>query len=470
MSGSHNTHARKAPSDSHRWTTCTSALAYERMFALATAGSLDRDEKDELNVLLGRFGVSFAEAAHSGYIADTGSSYANEGTEAHDWAEKVLLNQVKLMELPEKFRDPVGIYVQECRRLAQESEGFEPFIEAQVPLFYNTADTGTMDFGIASSKKVAVRDYKHGAGQFVDVEENSQLAIYAYSFMLWLEDEGYYTFDPDTEVEIGIVQPRHHQGPPVRIWTLSYHDLKLFCDNIQRIHDIVDSGEGCEFAPGSACKWCGVKAFCAARLKSLTEGLPTLEGGNEADFLADMPYFDDRGSESAFQRKYADPEERISKYAEDYGIIPVARMVAIYKARKGIAAFIKDVEKHLTNLALSGTPAPGTKLVMGREGNTAWIDEAGADELLQYAGIPEESRHVTKLVSVTQAKELLGDRINDKKKKNPLFDPQIFENWSNVIGRSPGKKTLALENDKRPAVESSIDDMPEFDDEDMPED
>ena len=72
--------------------------------------------------------------------------------------------------------------------------------------------------------RVIVRDLKYGQGVLVEAENNAQLAIYALSFIRANED--IYDFPPDTIVDIGIVQPRHHADDPVRTWEVSLHDLE----------------------------------------------------------------------------------------------------------------------------------------------------------------------------------------------------------------------------------------------------
>jgi hypothetical protein len=436
------------------------------MFRLATRKKRSKAENALMHELLTRFNTSYEDAASSGFVEDNSTRYSNEGTEAHDWAEKVLTGQLELSAVPENFREPVGIYVFECRKIAEEDDGFEPFVEAQVPLFYNKEDTGTMDYAVASQRRVRVRDYKHGVGIYVKVLENTQLAIYALSFMQMLEDDGFYSFDPDTEVEIGCIQPRHREWREDDYWVLTYADLKAFCkQHIQKPHDIIDEGIDTAFAPDyKACQFCKMKAFCTVRLHHMAQGLPTDEYRNEAALLEDLPTYEERGSQGKFEEAHPDELERIGIYAESFGgVIPLEQMVKIYSNRKGITAFLNDIEKHLTRLALSGTPAPGTKLVIGRQGNTAWADEKAAEKLLEAQGLDEDQYIVRKPVSPSEAARLLGDLINKKKKKNPLFDAELTEEYEGLTTRSPGKKTLALESDPRPSVESSLEGFDDLD-------
>lgn len=426
MSGSVNTHAKCAPSDSKRWMHCTSAIGYQQE-------SADRITGDDETI------------------------YNKEGTEAHDWAEKILLDEVKLMEIPEKFREPVGEYVQECRLLQLENEGMEPFVEAEVPLFYDKSATGTMDFAVVSEERVRVRDYKHGAGVYVDVFENPQLAIYALSFIEDLEEQGFYEFEPDTEVEIGIIQPRHREWEAGDYWVLNLHDLRVFCRQIQDAYDIIAEDMETVFSPGKdTCQWCRCKAFCEARLHYLAEGLPVPDGcETEAEFLEGMPDYSERGSEGKFKKAHPQPEERIEIYAAEYGMIPDEQLVRIFSRKKGIVAFLNDVEEYLERRLLDGNGAPGTKLVMGRKGNRAWENAAKAERLLENQGLRKSERCKIEVISVTEAERALGAKVKDTK-NNPEFSPRLRKSLDALVYRSPAKKTLALATDSRPAVEDNL--------------
>jgi hypothetical protein len=151
-SGSHNGHARLAPSASERWMHCTASVE-------ACAG-----------------------------IKDSGSEYATEGTQAHDYAEAVLSGKLPIEKVPEDFRPHVKFYTDHCQKLIQP--GMVAYVESKVPLFYSPEDTGTVDFAVASEDVVRIRDLKYGAGVLVDAQDNPQLAIYAISLIRDLRERG----------------------------------------------------------------------------------------------------------------------------------------------------------------------------------------------------------------------------------------------------------------------------------------
>ena len=185
LSGSWNQHARLSPSDSKRWSNCTAAIAFQE----ANAHRVRKNDS---------------------------SPDADEGTEAHDWAAKVLMGECTIDEVPETgmrgagLREFVAIYVEHCMdqvgKAARSSIagciedadiGMDPpehvfFVEEQVSLFYQPEQTGTADFlGIVTNggtvERFVGRDYKHGAGVLVTNDENTQLAIYIYSAIKLLE-------------------------------------------------------------------------------------------------------------------------------------------------------------------------------------------------------------------------------------------------------------------------------------------
>lgn len=478
MSGSANTHARVgSPSDSKRWINCTLATNYEHTFRLGNLATRTSGEEAEYQYLLDKFSLTDVDVRAYGFVEDDSSVYANEGTEAHDWGEKVLLDQCVIEDVPENMREAVKVYVDECKALEADG-GMEPFVEAVVPLWYNPERTGTMDYAVVSEERVRVRDYKHGAGVLVDETYNTQLAIYANSFMKWLIDEGYYGFGPDTEVEIGVVQPRHREGDPVRVWTITYRDLEKFCEHIEDAYqvNIAESYEGGEleietdgvFAPGEACRWCKVKAACAARQQHLLKSVPKGPNMTEADMLEGMPTYEKRGSEGAFKKEHKTPDERLEVYHEGLPLIPVEQLVEIARSAKGIRAWLDDIYELLENRALEGDPAPGTKVVMGRQGNRTYVSSEEAEKILENQKLTKAERTKTVVVSITEAEALIGEKIKEKigRKANPKYSPRLAKAWEANITRSPARKVMSFEDDPREAVDSLSNEMPDLEEDD----
>lgn len=456
MSGSHNYHAKISASDSSRWMLCSASISYEEMFDLATSKKpLSKDQTARLNDLLLRFGVSFDEARTSGYNRYETSAAAEEGTQAHDYAQALLLGTMTEHELPAAFHPVLG-YVHRCQALARELGG-EPFIEMEVPLYYDRSETGTADFVLATEGRVVIRDLKYGQGVKVEAEYNSQLAIYAMSVLADLEEEGLYTFYPDTIIDIGIDMPRYRgsDNDPLAVWQVNYADFKAFTDRIQEAHDLAadEDGIGHQFAPGTkACRWCKLKGFCGAIRNAALVDMPSID---------DMPDLSGKGAKAKFTKERKTPEAQLEGL--NVGMLSRERMVNIIRALPAFSLMISAIETTLETMARNGDPAPGTKLVMGREGNRKWEDEEAAEKLLVNQGFTKEERCSIQVISVAKAEELLADKLQ---KKSPDFSPRLLRAFDALITRSPGQPTLALEEDPRPAIAGAIGDMPSDEDSD----
>jgi hypothetical protein len=462
-SGSHNTHARLSPSDSKRWTNCTASIAFQ-----------------EVN-------------GHR--VKDAGDIYADEGTQAHDWASNVLLGKTAPIEVPESFRDPVLAYTHHCNSLVPHGEltnlqecldnvemGFDApehavFVEEQIPLFYQPEQTGTADFIAVTEGRVYVRDYKHGAGVLVSSQENTQLAIYAYSIIKHLAPA--YSFTDDTVVDIAIVQPRHREADGVPVWEITVADLRTFCEEIEyratqakvaadrvrekigstgrdvSCEEILEAAPGAKFSPSEgdegACRWCRCKAICSKRLAALTEGmeLPSMPA---EDMIASMP-------ELAKPEQKLPVEQRIAIVSESLGsqgrIITDEYLVTVAARAKALRSFLSDVEEYLETRLLAGEQIDGVKLVDGREGNREWSNEEEAETFLKGQGLKQDELFDYKLKSHAKIEALLKEKIKGNTRTKNRFEQ--------LIVRSPAKKKLAIDADSRPVVQPAVAMMPDED-------
>lgn len=445
LTGSDNTHARLGPSSSKRWSTCTGSVAYLE----ANAHRLPKD---------------------------TGSSYASEGTEAHEWAAKLLLGQITLAQVPEDFREHVNLYVEHCKSLVPE--GVVPQVETVVNLYYQPTEPGTCDFAAITDERITVRDLKYGMGVLVGSDENTQLAIYAYSLIKMVDDV--FEFTDDTLVDIGVVQPRHREAHLSEPWITTLANLRTFCEDIAyratqatvglercrakglitgndvSAKQILEAAPGLKFVPqegdDGACRWCPAKGICEVRIAAATECLAFADDTPATDLLAMMP-------DLTKGEKKLPVEERVTTRFERMGVpsevLTDDYFVRIFAAKKWIESCLADVEEMLESRALGGEQIPGTKLVMGRAGNRAWRDEEAADAFLRGQRLKEAERYDFKLKSPTKIEELLKDKLAKVTRTKNLFEA--------LIVRSEPKKVLALASDKREAVAATLDMMPDVD-------
>jgi hypothetical protein len=481
LSGSHNSHARLSPSDSKRWTHCTASIAFQEANA-------HRVRKDD------------------------GSSYADAGTEAHEWCAKVLLKQCAIEDVPETgsygddLRIHVKAYVEHCLErfngasvssiatVLDDMEiadalgaDYEPldhvfFVEEQVGLFYQPEQTGTADFiGIVAEgrtvKRFVGRDMKFGAGVLVTSLESTQLAIYMFSAIKLLE--GVYEFGSDTIVDLAVFQPRHREGADQPHWEITLADLAAFCKGIEikaiqaregaeRVRakigapgrdvspeEILEAAPMLWFHPeegdGGACRWCKTKSFCPKRLSATCYDMdtPHLQG---EELLAMMPDLDKKEAKLPVDERVALTAERLglASLGDDY-------LVRLYRAKKGITRFLDDIEDYLEGRLLDGEEIEGVQLTMGREGNRAWANEEAADTFLKNQGLKMEDRYDMKLKSPTTIEKALADKLKTVKRTATRFNE--------LVTRSPAKKVISLATDERPAVLSNIAAMPVIEDE-----
>jgi len=382
-----STHSNLGPSKAKQWTECTAS-------------------------------VQFIEENEHRLPRDRGSVYADEGTTAHRWCELVLKGEVALGDVPAALRPHVGRYVETCRALMPDG-GFHVLgIEREVSLFYKPTDIGTVDFIVATAEVIHIRDYKHGEGVLVHSDWNKQLAIYAWSAILPLVETGVFDWADDTKVTIQAVQPRHHEWVDAP-WETSLGELRRFCEEeIAPKAKAILEGGATEFAPGEeTCRWCRAKAICPARAAALS----VIPCDVFEDLTVPLP----------------------AATALDEG-----QLLALFRNTKVITAFLGDVGKHLTAMALSGSPLEGTKLVTGRQTNRAWADEGVAAAALGNAGVDPWVRTV---LSPAAAEKKL-------KEQGAKLDLAPFTT------RSQGQPVLALASDKRPALDAATVEFSNLDD------
>ena len=398
-------HAKLAPSASKRWMNCTASPLY--VAALIDAGTI---------------------------VADQSSKYAEEGTEAHDWASKLLLGQVKPSGIPEDFRPHIVEYARVCAECDYKAGPRSVrMVEQKVPLFYSPEETGTMDYGIVRVLKcgtvegIHIRDLKYGAGVPVDAEENTQLAIYAMSWILDLED--WWAPIPDhVPVSIGIHQPRYRGDDSLKVWETTVGDLRDFCSPIRlTAMCIKEAGEGdqeckdaLEFKPSAdVCQFCPAKGVCKARLEATFEQFPGDVISLDLMSNLDLP---------------------------DLETVPLETVVAIWRHRKDIGKYLENAGEFLTALALAGNPAPGTKLVGGRDGNRDWKDELEAEKVLKPY-VPENELWTRTLISPAKAEVHLKPAIG-----KPAMEAKMLK----LVTRAAGKTVLAEAEDKREEVRPAV--------------
>lgn len=394
------------------------------------------------------------EAKENGDIPKCKSDrYADEGTEAHEWATKVLTGEIPLGGIPEEFREHLEGYINFCRGVEEqaadcgwcESPCSEMRIlnERTVPLFYRPRDKGTVDHAVICPDFIHVTDLKYGAGIKVDAEENDQAQIYAISLLNELEIMDGHPFSDDTPVYITIYQPRHYAftGEP-ETWEVTVGFLREAAKHIRRDYEAAQSATTEECNPSDkACQFCDAKGVCRVRAKTSFGGLPPALD-IEADFdiedgtKPDLPAFKD------FDRETLTP----------------GQVAWICRNGGTIKKIVEDVIKAETTRIQEGGEIREMKLIPGKPGNRTWVDEKEAERLVRGLFGAAESYKPRKLLTAPQvlakAKGQLGELSTIAKLKLGLADKKTAAKSKTecLIHRPEGKPKLVSVDDPAEAL------------------
>lgn len=306
-------------------------------------------------------------------IPTTTSSYAEEGTRAHEIAAETLKTGM-LPEVPgldDEMRDAINTYLSAIQDdTSYYGEGGDLMLiehrfnlESVYPGCFGTADCVSY---FQKTRRLIVYDYKHGQGIPVEVQEhgtaNPQLQYYGLGALI---STGY----PCDEVELVIVQPRcPHPDGPIRRTTLPAMELLDFCA------DLIDYAKATErpdapLHPGDHCRFCPAAGICPAlhtqsQLVAKTEFAPTL----------------------SYEPKTL--SETLHKLAM-------------------VEAWAKSVREFAYGEAMHGRTPPGWKLVPKRA-TRRWKECATVESISQLVGLPEEHLIDAKLKSPAQIEKMLA--------------------------------------------------------------
>jgi hypothetical protein len=342
------------------------------------------------------------------------SAPAEEGTAAHELAEKCLLSgepaaayvgrTVYNHLVDEDMARAVQMYLDEVARILAENPNAEVMVEQKFHLdWIDDRMFGTNDCSvIAHFDTLYVLDYKHGRGIPVEAVGNKQMMYYALGAAREADVEN---------ICMIIVQPRcAHKDGPIRRWTITMDDLIEWQDTeLLPAVEAVDKPSP-TFKAGDHCFFCEGKGECPAiRDKAVALIGETFE--DMSDSSVSLP----------------DPE-----------VLSSEEIAKILDSTKMLDGWLKAVDKVAEERLRSGNEVPGYKLVRGRslrkyrneaEAKKAAIDEFGADKCLTE---PE-------LLSIAQLEKKVGKKAVASFEKQQVIKPE-------------GKIVLARESDSRPAI------------------
>lgn len=368
MSGSHNTHSIYSASGAHRWMNCPPSAQLEQQFPNET------------------------------------SSYAEEGTAAHDLAEHKLKKVLKMRSRKptspyhsDEMDEMTDLYVEYCLELIERSKencsDLQILIEQKLDFSdYVPEGFGTGDLVVVGNGTLHVVDLKYGRGVIVSAENNPQMMLYALG-ALSLFDMLY-----DIErVSMAIVQPRVDN---FSTWEITVEELLKWAEEELKPKALLASTGGGEFCAGEHCRFCRAKNQCRARAVKNLEVL---------------------------KYEFQDP-----------ALLTDEEIAEIIGLANELAKWAGDIYTYATALAINeGREWDGFKLVEGRT-RRKYTDETVVVQTAKAAGYTDIFKQ--SLITITEMEKLMG-----KKKFNELL--------GRLVEKPKGKLTLVSEADKRQAVD-----------------
>lgn len=322
-------------------------------------------------------------------VEDKGSSYAQQGTDAHELCQYLLESalghdcedpRAHLEYLDPEMEEAAEGYAAFVMEQIQEAKQFceDPLICVEQKLDYSKwveGGFGTGDCVIVADDLLHIIDFKYGLGVLIssageDGKGNTQLKCYALGAI-----DTFGCLYDIKRVRLTIYQPRRSN---VDSFELTVDELMDWANGVLApIAALAYAGKG-EFCAGTHCKFCKVKAQCRAR----------------SEYAMQLARYD-----------FADPA-----LLTDDQIADVLTKVDV------LAAWADDVKEFALQSALSGTRYRGFKVVEGRSVRkytndadvAAIVEKEGFDPYdYKVKGVPA----MTKLLGRERFNKLLGDKI-----------------------------------------------------------
>lgn len=350
-------------------------------------------------------------------IPDQASEYAQQGTDCHelcaylvekalgreviDPTENLIYYDAEMQNCAEEYRNYVLEQIEAAKEFCKDPQ---VMIEQRLD-FSRWVENGfgTGDCVIVADEVLQIIDYKHGLGVLVSAGDdehggNSQMMCYALGALEVFGD----IYDIN-QIKMTIFQPRREN---ISTYTISRDDLLKWANEVLApTAQLAYVGEG-EFKAGDHCTFCKVKATC---------------------------------------RKRAEYNLELAKYDfEMPATLDDTEIAAILEKVDEMISWGNDIKEYALQQAQSGVHFEGWKVVEGRS-NRKYTDEAAVAFAVKDAGFDPYEK---KLLGVTAMSTLLG-----KKKFEELLGGLIY--------KPPGKPALVPESDKRPAMNTAIEDFNE---------
>ena len=326
------------------------------------------------------------------------SSYAEEGTRAHEIAEQCLrafkdgasepVYEGDDLRIREELQPYIDWIIETYNEYKTKSEDTLMLLETRVDFSDIVPDGfGTGDVIIISGVTLHIIDLKFGKGVPVEAALNPQLMLYALGALNLFED----LYDINL-VRMTINQPRldhistsFGSAPDIRYWGER---------KIAPVAKLAYEGKG-EFACGDWCRWCPVKN-CKHRATAIL---------------------------------------KLYKDHEDPAVLSKQELSSLLQKLDLIEKWKKTIKSYAANQLLAGEQIPGWKLVEGKS-DRKYIDEDKVAAKLKSEGYAEATIYEKVLLGITKMEKALGKKI-------------FNELLSDLVVKPAGAPTLAPESDKR---------------------
>lgn len=372
-------HAKLSASSSHRWLHCPKSVYLEQQFP------------------------------------DSSSIFADEGTLAHEIADKSLTEDRACSSfVGAEYKgivadDEMCEYVQQYVDFVNNLHGLS-LTEVRVDFSeYVTDGFGTCDSLVIKDDTVYITDLKYGKGVKVSAENNEQLMLYALGsieFATALTEKEITTFS------LTIVQPRLDS---ISTFEISLKRLLSFGEFVKKRVEATKDVNAKAVPSQKSCKFCKAKPICKAYIDDNLSKITK-------DFDVD------------YKNIELIPHDLLNN-TEISNLIPFI---------KSIENWCSSFNAHALSIMERGEKIDGYKLVEGRSLRKWALDEMEVIEKLTEKGLSDEEIHTKKLLTLAQ----LEKKFNLKKAK-----------WFNDLTFKPqGSPTIAPIDDKRQALNINITD------------
>ncbi len=344
---------------------------------------------------------------------DTTSTYASEGTLAHEICEIKLQRYIGSISKATGTRrlNKLRQNEQYTTEMERYTDDYLDFIKAAALKFKDMPYVaiekrvdfsawvpdgfGTADCILIGDDSMHIVDFKYGKNVLVSPVDNPQMQLYAlgaysmYGLLYNIES-----------IQMSIFQPRMDN---IETWETSLDTVLAFGEWARPIAEKAIKGEG-SYNPGkSQCRFCRA-VNCEARAKE------NIKLSKETD---KKPELLSNGEIGEYLLKGED-----------------------------VARWLADLKEYALKESLAGREVAGWKAVEGR-GSRTWTDGDAAFRKLIASGIDEAMLYERKPLTLAQTEKMVG-----KKKFTELV--------GEFIEKKPGKPALVQLSDKRPAITNAV--------------